>query len=91
MCREALTNRVGTQLLLHTPAIDLPHNLRFGLVDHQMRWGGDCLPHIRIAIGWIPPVHASLAGSTQPVCPENPSRAQAVLEFIPIYGILCLR
>src|SRR5688500_941531 len=59
-------NGVGTQLLLHAPAVDLPHDLRFRLVDHEMWWGRGRLADIRVAIGRIAPVDASLTGSKHP-------------------------
>jgi len=58
-------NGIGTQLLLNTPAIDLPHNLRFGLMDHEMLRSGCRLVDVGIPIGRIPPVDPALAGRKQ--------------------------
>ena len=57
---------IGTQVLLHTPTVDLPYHLSFGLVDHEVLWGRWGLADIRVAIGRIPPVHAPLAGGKEP-------------------------
>src|SRR6266446_571867 len=46
---ETLMNGIGTQLLLDTPTIDLPHNLRFGLIDHEMLWRGCRLVDVSIS------------------------------------------
>src|SRR2546426_6779646 len=58
-------NGVGTQLLLHAPAIDLPHNFRFALIDHHMLRSGGRLPDVGVAIGGIPPVDPPLARRKQ--------------------------
>jgi len=62
---------IGTQLFLHTPTIELPYDLSFGLVDHEVLWSRWGLTDIRVAIGRIPPVHASLTGGKEPptACP----------------------
>ena len=56
---------VGTSRRLHAPAKDLPHHLRCGRVDHSRRRGGGCLPHVRVALGRMPPVDAALARRNQ--------------------------
>src|SRR2546428_1868447 len=62
---ETPLNGIGTQLLFHTPAIDLPDHLGFRLVDHEMLWRGGRLVHVGVAIGWIAPVDPALAGRKQ--------------------------
>jgi hypothetical protein len=55
-------NSIGTQLLLHTPAIDLPDHLGFRLVHSAVLWRRDRLVDIGVAIGRIAPVDPALAG-----------------------------
>src|SRR5262249_20675603 len=62
---ETPMNGIRTQLLLHTPAIDLPDHLGFRLVDHQVLWRRGRLVDIRVAIGRIPPVDPALAGGKE--------------------------
>ena len=59
--RETPMNGIGTQLLLHTPAIDLSDHLGFGLVDSEVLWRGCRLVDVGVAIGWISQLTA-LAG-----------------------------
>jgi hypothetical protein len=62
---ETLMHGIGTQLLLDTPTIDLPYNLRFGLIDHEMLRSSCRLMDIGIPIGRIPPVDPPLAGGKE--------------------------
>jgi hypothetical protein len=64
--RETLLNDIGTQRLRHAPAVDLPHDLCFRLVGHEMLWGRWRLTDIRVALGRIPPVDVSLTGGEYP-------------------------
>ena len=61
MGREPPLDGVGTQLVLHAPAIEQADDLGFELVDDQMLRSRRGLPDIGVAIGRIAPVHPPLA------------------------------
>jgi hypothetical protein len=76
---------------LHTPALDVADDRRCGFVNPQRLRCGDRLPDVRVAGGWIPPIHAALARRKQPpapgacwdqgarVCGEDPRQLEAHL------------
>jgi hypothetical protein len=66
---EPLLDGVGTELLLHTLAIDQADDLGFGVVDDQMLRRCGAFPDRRVAIGGIAPVDPSLPGGEQPPPP----------------------
>jgi hypothetical protein len=71
---EAPMNGIGALLLFDTPAIDLPDDLCFSLVDDQMLRRGRRLADVRIVIRRIAPVDKPLS------CGKELSAPRAVLD-----------